>query len=191
MSSSKTRVRASIAILSLGLLLTGCRRDMQDQPRLKPYVAEAQRLRPEGAVPHKKPGMAVALASPKEGDDSFPFALNEEVLKRGQERFNISCSPCHGRLGDGEGLVVKRGFRRPPSFTDERLLKEPVSHFYDVITNGIGAMSSYADQLNPEDRYKVIAYIRALQLSQRANAADLTPEQRQKLETSPREGHEK
>jgi len=180
-----------VAIFSLGLLLTGCRRDMHDQPRLKPYVAEAQRLPPEGTFPHKKSDMAAPLTTPKEGDDSFPFAVTEEVLKRGQERYNISCSPCHGRLGDGEGLIVKRGFRRPPSLTDDRLLKEPVAHFYDVITNGNGAMSSYADQLNPEDRYKVIAYIRALQLSQRANAADLTPEQRQKLDASKREVHEK
>jgi len=180
-----------VAIFFLGLLLTGCRRDMHDQPRLKPYVAEAQRLPPEGTFPHKKSDMAAPLTTPKEGDDSFPFAVTEEVLKRGQERYNISCSPCHGRLGDGDGLIVKRGFRRPPSLTDDRLLKEPVAHFYDVITNGNGAMSSYADQLNPEDRYKVIAYIRALQLSQRANAADLTPEQRQKLDASKREVHEK
>jgi hypothetical protein len=91
-----------VAILAFGLLLTGCRRDMHDQPRLKPYVAEAQRLPPEGTFPHKKSDMAAPLTTPKEVDDSFPFAVTEEVLKRGQERYNIACSPCHGRLGDGE-----------------------------------------------------------------------------------------
>ncbi len=184
MSSSRGPAFSAVLLLGLllGLMLSGCRRDMQDQPKLKPYGAEAQRIPPEGTFPHKKRDMTVPAGMSKEEDDSFPFAVTEQVLKRGQERYNISCSPCHGRLGDGEGLIVKRGFRRPPSFTDPRLLKEPVSHFYDVITNGNGAMSSYADQLTPEDRYKVIAYIRALQLSQRANAAELTPEQREKLE---------
>jgi mono/diheme cytochrome c family protein len=170
-----------LTALSLGLLLAACRQDMHDQPRLKPYAAGAQRFPPEGTFPHRKHDATVPEGMPKEGDDTFPFAVTEQVLKRGQERYNISCSPCHGRLGDGQGLIVKRGFRRPPPLTDERLLKEPVAHFYDVISNGNGAMPSYADQLTPEDRYKVIAYIRALQLSQRASVMDLTPEQRQKL----------
>jgi len=172
-----------MTVLAFGLLLAGCRRDMQDQPKLKPYVADAQRFPPEGTFPHKKHDATSAAPMPgtKQDEDAFPFPVTEDVLKRGQERYNISCSPCHSRDGDGEGLIVKRGFRRPPSLFDDRLMKETVAHFYDVISNGNGAMPSYADQITPQDRYNIIAYIRALQLSQHASIADLTPEQLQKL----------
>ena len=176
---------AFVAVLCLGVSLAGCRRDMQDQPKLKPYGADAQRFPPEGTFPYKKHDTtspaATPTASPKMDEDSFPFPVTEDVVKRGQERYNVSCSPCHSRVGDGEGLIVKRGFRRPPSLFDDRLMKETVAHFYDVISNGNGAMPSYADQITPQDRYNIIAYIRALQLSQHASIADLTPEQLQKL----------
>jgi mono/diheme cytochrome c family protein len=125
------------------------------------------------------------------GEDGFPFKVTREILDRGQSRFEISCAPCHGKLGDGNGMIVQRGFRRPPSYTDDRLMKAPSSHFYDVMTNGFGAMSSYADQLTPEDRWKVIAYIRVLQLSQRVNAGELAEVDKKGLEEAEKKAMEK
>jgi mono/diheme cytochrome c family protein len=116
------------------------------------------------------------------GEDGFPFKVTREILDRGQSRYEISCAPCHGKLGDANGMIVLRGFRRPPNYTEERLLKAPSSYFYDVITNGFGAMSSYGDQLTPEDRWKVIAYIRVLQLSQRADVNQLADVDKKALE---------
>lgn len=111
----------------------------------------------------------------------FPVPITAADLDRGQERFNIYCSVCHGRLGDGSGMIVKRGFRKPPSFHDERLRNAPVGYFFDVETNGFGAMPDYASQIPPEDRWRIIAYIRALQLSHRGTIADVPPIERDKL----------
>ena len=116
------------------------------------------------------------------GEDGFPFKITQAVLDRGESRFNISCRPCHGRLGDGQGMIALRGFRKPPSYHEERLRLAPTGHFYDVMTNGFGAMPSYADQLTPEDRWKVIAYIRVLQLSQYAPVAGLSDADKKKVE---------
>src|SRR5581483_3511994 len=102
------------------------------------------------------------------GVDVFPFPITETVLRRGQERYNIFCSPCHSQVGDGRGMIVQRGFRQPPSYHIDRLRQAPASHFFDVITNGFGAMPSYAEQIPTSDRWASIAYIRALQLSQNA-----------------------
>jgi len=171
------------------LLFLGCRQDMHDQPKYQPLEASkffddgrASRPLVEGTVPRSASILdgPAGRTNPAE-DDFFPFPITAEVLARGQERFNISCAPCHGRLGDGNGMIVQRGFRRPPSYHDARLRDAPVGHFYDVITNGFGAMSSYADQVTPRDRWAIVAYIRALQLSQNAALADLPPEERQKL----------
>src|SRR5207245_7570051 len=93
----------------------------------------------------------------------FPFPITEEVLKRGQERFNIYCSPCHSRMGNGEGMVVKRGFPHPPDYAIQRLRNSPVGHFYNVMTNGYGVMYSYASRVAPEDRWAIAEYIRVLQ----------------------------
>jgi len=111
----------------------------------------------------------------------FPFAIDAKVMASGQERFNIYCSPCHGRTGLGDGMVVRRGYRRPPSYLDERLRTAPVGHFYDVIANGFGAMPDYAAQIKVEDRWKIVAYIRALQLAGRATVADVPADQREKM----------
>lgn len=111
----------------------------------------------------------------------FPMPITAPDLDRGQERFNIYCSVCHGMLGDGSGMIVKRGFRKPPSFHDDRLRAAPVGYFFDVQTNGFGAMPDYASQIPPEDRWRIIAYIRALQLSQRGTIADVPPAERDKL----------
>lgn len=111
----------------------------------------------------------------------FPMPITAADLDRGQERFNIYCSVCHGRLGDGSGMIVKRGFRKPPSFHDDRLRTAPIGYIFDVETNGFGAMPDYASQIPPEDRWRIIAYIRALQLSQRNTLADVPASERDKL----------
>lgn len=136
-----------------------------------------------------------------QGEDGFPFKLSENpeekraqlkaILDRGENRFNISCLPCHGKLGDGNGMIVQRGFKRPPSYHEARLQNAPSSYFYDVITNGFGQMSNYADQLTPEDRWKVIAYIRVLQLSQRADVAKLAENVKQEVESKIEEAAKK
>src|SRR5262249_15538535 len=114
--------------------------------------------------------------------DYFPIAVTAEVVSRGQERFNIFCAPCHSRLGDGQGMIVKRGFRAPPSFHIDRLRAAPVGHFFDVMTNGFGAMPDYGQQVSPADRWAIIAYIRALQLSQNATIADVPSDKRGELD---------
>jgi len=113
--------------------------------------------------------------------DNFPSPITREILLRGQERYNIFCSPCHDRVGNGQGMIVQRGFRRPPSFHIDRLREAPVGYFFDVITNGFGAMYDYGDRVPPPDRWAIIAYIRALQLSQHATLADVPLEERQQL----------
>ena len=120
----------------------------------------------------------------------FPMPITAADLDRGQERFNIYCSVCHGRVGDGSGMIVKRGFRRPPSFHDERLRNAPIGYFFDVETNGFGAMPDYASQIPPEDRWRIIAYIRALQLSQRAALEDVPASDRGKLNSGPQSPEE-
>jgi mono/diheme cytochrome c family protein len=117
--------------------------------------------------------------------DKFPFPITKEVLLRGQERYNIYCAPCHGRTGYGDGMIVRRGFSQPPSYHQERLRKAPVGHFFDVITNGFGAMYPYGDRITPEDRWAIIAYIRALQLSQDANVKDVPAAQQAQLKSGP------
>ena len=125
------------------------------------------------------------------GEDGFPFKVTREILDRGQTRYEISCLPCHGKLGDGNGMIVMRGFRRASSYHQDRLIKAPTSYFYDVITNGFGAMASYSDQLTPEDRWKVIAYIRALQLSQTLNYSELAEIDRKGVDEADRKIKEK
>jgi mono/diheme cytochrome c family protein len=128
---------------------------------------------PAAPLPGGKMGPGYAI--------TFPFLISPEVLDRGQERFNIHCSPCHDRLGTGNGMVVQRGYRRPPSFHTERLRQAPVGYFFDVITNGFGAMPDYSAQVVPSDRWAVIAYIRALQSSQNMTLEDVPAEERSKL----------
>jgi mono/diheme cytochrome c family protein len=113
--------------------------------------------------------------------DALPFPLTAEVLDRGEQRFTIYCTPCHGPTGRGDGMVVRRGYRQPPSYHIDRLRQAPLGHFYDVMTNGFGAMPDYKAQIAPRDRWAIAAYIRALQLSQHATASELTPEEQQKL----------
>jgi mono/diheme cytochrome c family protein len=113
--------------------------------------------------------------------DAFPFPVTADVLARGRDRYSIYCTPCHGAVGDGNGMVVRRGYRRPPSFHDDRLRQSPPGHYFDVMTNGFGAMADYASQIRVRDRWAIIAYIRALQLSQHATIADVPAGNRQEL----------
>lgn len=182
------------APLICAVLLTGCRRDMQDQPKYKPYresafFGDGKSARPliEGTVARGLLKEDSQFYTGKTGPEpaayvtGFPLPVTEELLDRGQERFNINCSPCHGLLGDGEGMVAKRGFRHPPSYHIDRLRNAPPGYFFDVMTNGFGAMPDYAAQITPPDRWAIVAYIRALQLSQNATLADVPAEEREHL----------
>jgi mono/diheme cytochrome c family protein len=124
----------------------------------------------------------------------FPMQITAADLDTGQQRFNIYCAVCHGPLGDGGGMIPKRGFRKPPTYHDDRLRNAPVGYFFDVVTNGFGTMPDYAAQIDPADRWRIIAYIRALQLSQRGTLADVPPDKRSELDKPPEapkaEGHE-
>ena len=114
--------------------------------------------------------------------DGFPMPVTIELVNRGQDRFNIYCAQCHGRVGDGNGMIPSRGYRRPPSFHTETLRAAASGHLYDVMTNGFGAMPPYAKMIPPQDRWAIVAYIRALQLSQNATVADVPVEDRGKLD---------
>ena len=115
----------------------------------------------------------------------FPMPVTSDVMARGQERFNVFCAPCHGRTGDGTGMIVQRGFRQPPSYYEDRLVNAPVGYLYDVMTNGFGAMQDYAAQVPVSDRWAIAAYIRALQLSRRGSMNDVPADRRGELESSP------
>jgi len=178
----RLRKIAPIGLLA-GLSLAGCRQDMHDQPRFKPlaqsdFYSDLRSARPpvEGTVARGQLHEDSYLYTGKVGNspgDYMPFPVTEEVLSRGRERFDIYCAPCHSRLGDGNGMIVQRGFRTPPSYHTERLRKAPLGYFFDVMTNGFGAMPEYASQIPPRDRWTIVAYIRALQLSQGATNADV------------------
>ncbi|MBV9267297.1 MAG: cytochrome c [Acidobacteriaceae bacterium] len=149
---------------------------MHNQPRYKPFAATAffgdgRSARPSipDTVARGQLHLDAARYTGKENSkdiDYFPIQITPGDLQRGQERFNIYCTPCHGRLGDGHGMVVSRGLRQPPSYHDARLRNAPVGHFFDVMTNGYGAMYSYASRVPVDDRWRIAAYIRALQMSQ-------------------------
>jgi len=109
----------------------------------------------------------------------FPFPITADDLKRGQQRYNIYCTPCHSPIGDGHGVVVQRGYKQPPAYTDPKVLQTPVGHYFDVMTNGYGAMPDYAAQISVQDRWRIVAYIRALQLSQHATLADVPAKYRE------------
>lgn len=174
----------ALVVLPLSI---GCRIDMHVQPRYKPlaksdFFADQRSARPPvpGAVARGDLRADTYFYTGKIGEtpgDYLPFPVSDDVLARGRERYNIYCSPCHSRMGDGNGMIPQRGFRRPPSYHIERLRKAPLGYFFDVMTNGFGAMPDYASQIPPRDRWCIVAYIRALQLSQNATMADVPPGQ--------------
>jgi mono/diheme cytochrome c family protein len=181
-----------LLLSSLSLLASGCRPDMFEQPSSRPLEKSAffrdqmaSRLPPSHTVAQGQLRADTAFYSGRFGTNllaEFPLPVTREVLVRGRERFEIYCSPCHGRTGDGNGMIVQRGFPAPPSYHIERLRQAPVGHFYDVITQGYGIMYSYAARVKPEDRWAIAAYIRALQLSQDGRLADVPPNQRAQME---------
>jgi mono/diheme cytochrome c family protein len=263
-----SRLLFAFCLFTFAFFFSGCRMDMQDQPKYKTYRAGDRKygvngasVRPlvEGTVPRRGAGAAYrdsqdylytgkadagqpgsgaqtggttggvgaavpsmpagmsvnSLAGASElvrgntaggvpgareaaatgGPDMFPINIDEETLRRGRERYQIYCTACHGMTGEGDGMIVRRGFRRPPSFYDDRLQDgvTPAAHFFDVITNGWGAMPDYSAQIAPEDRWKIIAYVRALQLSRRVKFEELSPEEQQKVRggaQNPGSGHE-
>jgi len=170
--------------LLLITLSTACRIDMHVQPRQNPlsrsdFFSDQRSARPpvEGTVARGQLHEDTYFYTGKIGNnpgDVMPFPVTKEILERGRERYNIFCAPCHSRVGDGNGFVPSRGFaRKPPSFHITRLQKAPVGYIYDVITEGFGIMPDYASQIPPKDRWTIVAYIRALQLSQNASMADV------------------
>jgi REP element-mobilizing transposase RayT/cytochrome c553 len=184
--------RALPALLAIALLFTACRPDMMNQPKAKPLSASD--FFSNGSNARQLPPHTVAYGEAHE-DTAFytgltsgiyvtklPMKLTPELLARGHERFNAICAECHDRTGSGNGMVVQRGFPQPPSFHVDRLRNAPIGHFFDVITNGYGVMYSYATRVDPEDRWAIAAYIRALQLSHNASLSDVDPEERARLE---------
>ncbi|QDT74940.1 c-type cytochrome [Lacipirellula limnantheis] len=194
--SARTLAVLPPAALAL-LALVGCHRDMYDQPRLEPleknaFFDDGRSSRPlvEGVVEYGAISPdSVILTGKVNGQltDELPpeLKLDAVLLKRGEQRFNIFCSNCHGRSGDGDGMIVLRGYRKPPTYHSERLRGTPIGHFFDVATNGFGVMPSYASQIPVDDRWAIAAYIRALQLTQYAKVDDLSDAERQQLETQP------
>jgi mono/diheme cytochrome c family protein len=190
-SALKDTARRRAWLVLLGLIAAGCRQDMHDQPKYIPYRPatffadqRSERTPLEGTIPRGHLSEDALLETGKTGDSDatmFPFAVDEVVMARGRERFNVYCSPCHGRTGDGNGMIVQRGYRHPPSFHIDRLRQAPPGHIFDVITNGFGAMPDYSVEVRVRDRWAIAAYIRALQLSQHATESDLTAEGRAAL----------
>jgi mono/diheme cytochrome c family protein len=184
-SVRKLNQLAAFGAMAATLVLAGCRQDMQDQPKFFPqrgtdFYADGRSVRPqvENTVARNQlrenAYFYSGLINGKEGD-GMPFPATLEVLERGQERYNVYCTPCHSRVGNGVGMIVQRGYMKAGSFHSARLETAPLGHFFHVISNGYGAMPDYASQIVPEDRWAIVAYIKALQLSQKATQADVPP----------------
>ena len=184
-------LRRTVFLTAAGLLAAGCnpelfRQDMANQPKYRPqaesdFFADGRSERPliENTVAHG----SIAndeLVVPKDSN-AFPMRVDEKLLERGENRYKIYCTPCHGLQGDGNGLIVMRGMKRPSSYHIDRLRQSPNGYYYDVITNGFGAMYGYSAQIQPKDRWAIIAYVRALQLSRNAKTADLPESLRSKI----------
>jgi hypothetical protein len=182
-SVRKLNQLAAFGAMAATLVLVGCRQDMQDQPKFFPqrgtdFYADGRSVRPqvENTVArgqlHENAYFYTGLTNGKEGD-GMPFPATLEVLERGQERYNVYCTPCHSRVGNGVGMIVQRGYMKAGSFHSARLETAPLGHFFHVISNGYGAMPDYSAQIVPADRWAIVAYIKALQLSQKATQADV------------------
>jgi mono/diheme cytochrome c family protein len=196
------RRKLTLALLSLTILtifLTGCDLvppfHMRDQAKVQAlqesqFYADGLAARPVPAntIPRGEWGeikLNEHLYTGKidgEFAPTFPMPVTQELMERGRDRYDIFCSPCHGRTGYADGMIVKRGFRQPPSYHDDRLREQPVGYFYDVITNGFGGMYSYSARINPNDRWAIVAYIRALQRSQNATLDDVPEAEKSNLE---------
>src|SRR5271154_1556345 len=187
-SSFSLRLLILLAPMLIGL--AGCgntlRQDMANQPRQNPlspsdFFPDGRSERPVVENTVVRGAIADDALFVAKDSNAFPLQVDMELLERGRERYAIFCSPCHGLQGDGNGMVAVRGMKHPPSFHDERLRHEPNGYFYDVITNGFGAMYSYSAQIPVRDRWTIVAYLRALQLSRNAHVAELPAGEREKL----------
>jgi mono/diheme cytochrome c family protein len=179
------------------LALTGCFGvGMYQQARYNPlapsdFFSDGRSARPipAGAIPQGTVAVGNPVLSGKGADGNpvqeIPVPVTMELLQQGQDRFTIYCTPCHGTTGDGKGVIVQHGMPQPPSFHTEAMYQAPAGHYFDVITNGFGKMLPYGYRVKPDERWAIVAYIRALQLSQNANQQNLPPEDRQKLESLP------
>ena len=176
-----------LALATLVLLMVACRQEMADQPSYRPltassFFADGRSARPRVAGTVARGELDDAQLSAVEGAGVIPIPVTEELLARGRERFDIYCSVCHGLAGDGDGMVVRRGFPDPPSFHSDRLRAAPPGYLYRVASRGIGTMPRYETLISARDRWAIVAYIRALQLSQHARAAELPDEDRARLD---------
>ena len=188
---SRTKIFALSAVALSLVTAAGCRQDMHNQPKYRPlrataFFADGASARPliEGTVARGTLQEDQAFFTGKAGTAlvrELPFPVDDAVLTRGQERYNIFCTPCHDATGGGKGIVVQRGYKQPPSFHEDRMRNIEAGYFFDVITNGFGAMPDYRMQLSPRDRWAVVAYIRALQLSQNATLDDVPTDEQAKL----------
>jgi Cytochrome C oxidase, cbb3-type, subunit III len=187
-----------IACLVIALIaavaISGCRLDMHLQPKYLPYAptqffhdGRSERPPVEGTVARGQLRLDELLYTGKDNgaeSNRFPFPITRADLERGREQYNVFCTPCHDYTGGGNGMIVQRGFPHPPSYHIDRLRNAPVGHFFDVMTNGFGAMYSYGSRIDPQDRWRIAAYVRALQLSQHATIDDVPANERQKFAAS-------
>lgn len=181
--------------LAFAAALAGCRQDMHDTPRYEAFEANANM--PDGRASRNLPVGTVARGQLRDDEHfytgkvngefvaEYPFAITAADMQRGRERYTAYCTPCHGQLGDGKGMVVQRGLRQAATYHQDRLRTAAPGYFYDVITNGFGAMQGYAEQVPPRDRWLIAAYVRALQLSQNATVNDVPAADRSRLDAPP------
>jgi Cytochrome C oxidase, cbb3-type, subunit III len=189
------RWRGVACLGAIAMLVAGCRLDMHVQPKYLPYEptnffgdGRSERQPVAGTVARGHLRLDELLYTGKENGvlaDKFPFPITRADLERGRERYNIYCTPCHDYAGTGDGMIVQRGFPPPPSFHIDRLRNAPAGHYFDVMTNGFGAMYNYAARIEPEDRWRIAAYVRVLQLSRHATVEDVPAAERQKLGQTP------
>jgi mono/diheme cytochrome c family protein len=186
------RLLTLAAVVAVSAALAGCRQDMHDTPRYE--VFEANAAMPDGRASRNLPAGTVARGQLRDDDHfytgrvngefaaEFPFPVAAADMARGQDRYTVYCTPCHGQLGDGKGMVVQRGLRQAATYHQDRLRTAAPGYFFDVISNGFGAMQGYAEQVPARDRWLIAAYIRALQLSQNASVNDVPPADRGRLD---------
>jgi hypothetical protein len=183
------RALSLAGVVAALFMIAGCdhlHQDMGNQPKNKPlspsdFFADGRSVRMPVENTVSRSSMDNDQLMVTKDSTNFPMPVDDALLERGQERYRIFCSPCHGIQGDGSGMIVMRGMKRPPTYHQDRLRQAPNGYIYDVITNGFGQMYNYAAQVPPRDRWAIVAYVRALQLSRNARVADLPAETREKL----------
>jgi cytochrome c553 len=184
-------LKIAASVCGVAFLLAGCRLDMHVQPKYLPYEptdffgdGRSERPLTPGTIARGHLHNDELFYTGQENGvtaDKFPFPMTQADIERGRQRYNIYCTPCHDYTGNGRGMIVQRGFPAPPSFHIQRLREVPAGHFFEVITNGYGVMYSYAARVEPADRWRIAAYIRALQLSEHAALSDVPDADRAKL----------